>query len=264
MKSIIKWTLRQRRTSTMWWCFAVSSFIFVNMIFYPSFKDQAAQLQQSFSNIPDSVLQLIGGSTDFFSPVGYLNGQIFFIMLPLLLGILAISLGSKLIASEERDKTIESLLSRPISRSKLLAGKALAGTSILSLASIAAWLSTTLLAKAVGLEVSTIAISQATLVCFLLALSFGAVAFALTSSGINQSLSLGLTSFFAFGGYIIGSLSGTIEWLKIPSKLFSFTYYDSEKILRGSYNWNNIFFFFMVIALSALASWYYFKNRDLK
>ncbi len=264
MKSIIRWTFKQRRTSTLWWCFAIASFIFINMIFYPSFKDQAAQLEASFSNIPDSVLQLIGGSTDFFSPVGYLNGQIFFIMLPLLLGILSISLGTKLIAIEEQDKTIESLLARPISRSKLLTGKALAGISILSLATIAAWLSTTLLAKAVGLDVSTMAISQATFVCFLLCLSFGAVGFALTSSGFSQSLSLGLTTLFAFGGYIIGSLSGTIKWLNTPSKLLSFTYYDSEKILRGTYNWNNIFFFLVVIALSALVSWYYFKSRDLK
>ncbi|MDQ5913889.1 MAG: beta-exotoxin transport system permease protein [Patescibacteria group bacterium] len=264
MKSIIKWTLRQRRTSTLWWCFAVASFIFINMIFYPSFKDQAAQLQQSFSNIPDSVLQLIGGSTDFFSPVGYLNGQIFFIMLPLLLGILSISLGSKLIATEEQDKTIESILARPISRSKLLLGKALAGITILGLATVAALVSTTLLAKVVGLDVSTIAIFQATLACFLLCLSFGAVAFALTSSGLSQSSSLGLTTIFAFGGYIIGSLSGTIKWLNTPSKLFSFTYYDSEEILRGTYNWNNIFFFITVVLISCFVAWYFFRSRDLK
>jgi ABC-type transport system involved in multi-copper enzyme maturation permease subunit len=101
----------------------VSIFIFINMIFYPTFKDQAAELQKSFESLPDAALQLFGGSSDFFSPVGFLNSQIFFLMLPLLLGILAISLGSSLLAAEERDSTIESLMARPISRTHLLLHK---------------------------------------------------------------------------------------------------------------------------------------------
>lgn len=264
MYSIVKWTLKQRKVSTFWWSIAIAGFIFVNMIFYPSFKNEADQLKESFNNIPDSVLQLLGGSTDFFSPVGYLNGQIYFIMLPLLLGILSISLGSKLLASEEQDKTIESLLARPVSRSKLLLAKAMSGISILSLASIVAWLSVALLAIAVDLDVSFAAITQASLVCFLLCLSFGAVAYALTAIGLNQGISIGLTTIFAFGGYIIGSLSGTIQWLDTPSKLFAFSYYNSEQILRGTYNWSNLIFFISLIIVAGSISWYYFKGRDLK
>ncbi|MBI2368924.1 MAG: MFS transporter [Deltaproteobacteria bacterium] len=48
-------------------------------------------------------------------------------MLPLLLSVLTIGLGSRLLAKEESEGTLELLLARPVSRAKLLAAKAMAG-----------------------------------------------------------------------------------------------------------------------------------------
>ena len=54
MNSIVKWTMKQRKTSTIWWSVAVAVFIFINMIFYPTFKNDAEELQKSFENLSDS------------------------------------------------------------------------------------------------------------------------------------------------------------------------------------------------------------------
>jgi hypothetical protein len=43
MMPIIKWTLWQRRWSAFWWSLGVSAFIFINMIFYTTLRDQAAE-----------------------------------------------------------------------------------------------------------------------------------------------------------------------------------------------------------------------------
>ncbi len=261
--SVFKWTILQRKFSIFWWSLGILFLIFINMIFYPSFKDDAEQLQKSFENLPDSAVQFIGGSTDFFSAVGFLNSQIFFITLPLLLGILAIGLGSSLLAKEEQDKTIEALLARPLSRSKLLISKALAGIFILSFVTIVGLLTTILSAKLVDLEVSVAKISVVTLVCFLLAVSFASIAFILSATGRARGASIGIATTIALGGYIISSLAGTVDWLKAPSKLFPFDYYHSEEILRGTYNWANIWFFVILTAALGILSWYVFKKRDL-
>lgn len=263
MKSIIKWTFQQRKVSTMWWSISIAFFMFVNLIFYPSFKNDAETLQKSFENLPDAAIQLFGGSTDFFSPVGYLNSQIFFLMLPMLLGILAISLGSRILAQEEQEKTIEGLLTRPISRTQLLLAKALAGTIILAIVSLVSWISIVILAKLVDLDVSITALTQASFVCFLLVLSFGSVAYLFSAIGRTKGASIGLATLIAFGGYIIDSLSGTVKWLSAPSKLFPFNYYNSESILRGNYNWVNAWFFVAVIVGCGLLSWVAFRRRDL-
>jgi ABC-2 type transport system permease protein len=263
MKSILAWTIRQRKISTLWWSFAIAVFLFINMIFYPTFKNDAEELQKSFENIPDAALQLLGGSSDFFSPIGYINSQVFFIMLPMILGILAIALGAGLLAREEQDKTIESLLSRPISRTNLLSSKALSGVIILFIVTMVGLLTTIITAKIVDLEVSTAVLIKTTVICFLLTLSFGAVAYLLSATGKARSASIGIATFVALGGYIIGSLAGTVSWLEVPAKLFPFYYYQSEAILRGSYNWNNIWYFVALIALCAIGSWITFRRRDI-
>ncbi|OGL30438.1 hypothetical protein A3F37_01005 [Candidatus Saccharibacteria bacterium RIFCSPHIGHO2_12_FULL_41_12] len=247
----------------MWWSVAMFSMIFLNMIFYPSFKDQAQQLQKSFENMPDAAVQLFGGSTDFFSPIGFLNSQIFFIMLPLILGILAIGLGSSLIAREEQDGTIEGLLSRPISRSAFLLAKGSAGIIILTAITLVGLLTTVITAKFVKLDVSVILMCLATFGCFLLTLSFGAIAFMLTTIGKARGASLGIASLIAIGGYLVSSLAGTVSWLENPSKLFPFSYYKSEAILRETYNWSNALFFVILIAVCIFIGWVSFRRRDI-
>ncbi len=264
MNAIVKWTVKQRRPSTIWWSIGVVGFVFINMIFYPSFKDQAAELQKSFESLPDAAVQLFGGSTDFFSPVGFLNSQIFFLMLPLLLGILAISLGASLIAKEEQDKTIESLLARPISRTKLLAAKSLAGTVVVSLVAAVALATVIVCKEVVSLEIETKLIVEAVFLCWLLALSFGAIALVLTSIGRARGASVGLTTAIALGGYIVSSLAGTVSWLETPSKVFPFHYYQSEAVLRGAYEWQNAIFFLVIIIVCAALSVFFFGKRDLE
>lgn len=262
MKPIIKCGLWQRRWSTVFWSLSVIAFIVLTLVFYPSFKDQAAELQKSLTDIPDTAAQFLGGN-DFFSPVGYLNSQVFFIMLPMLLSILTISLGSKLLASEEQDHTIESLLARPISRSRLITGKMTVGVAILALVTLATLVSTVIIVKIVDIEVPIQNMAVATLGCFLLALSFGAIAFLLTSLGKARALSLGLTSAIAIGGYIISSLATTVTWLDIPSKFLPFEYYESELMLRGTYNWTNMLILLAVTVVCGVLAWLSFRKRDI-
>ncbi len=263
MKAIIRWTLQQRRWTVLWWSIGIFGLIFITMVFYPSFRDQAAELEKTFQGLPDAALQLVGGSADFFSPVGFLNSQIFFITLPLLLGVLSIGLGSSVLAHEEQDKTIDSLLARPVSRSRLLAAKATSGLTVVLIVSLVGLIATLLTAWFVKLEVGTLAIIYSFGVCVLLCVSFGAIAFMLTALGKGKSMALSIASAFAVGGYLVSSLAGTVSWLKFPAKFFSFYYYQPEAILRSTYNWTHVSFFVVVFVVCATVSWRAFRTRDI-
>ncbi len=263
MHSIITSELWQRRWSIMWWSIGIVAFIALNLAFYPSFRDQSQQLEQAFADIPDSAMALLSDTGDFMSPVGYLSSQIFYLMLPMLLGILAISLGASLIGKEEKEGTLELLLSRPISRSRLLVSKALAGLIITLVVALLATIVTTLLSKIVRLEVSTVGILLTSIVCWLMAVSFGSISFMITSFGRARIASVGIATLYALGGYIIASLIGAAEWLKWPSKIFAFNYYQPAKIMESTYNWSNIYFFLAVIILTGIISWLVFRRRDI-
>lgn len=261
--SIVLFELRVRRWSIFWWSFGILFLIALTLSFYPSFKDQSAELQNAFTNIPDSALALISDTGDFFSPVGYLSSQLFYAVLPIILAILCIALGSSLIAKEEKDGTIELLLSRPISRSTLLLSKLISGGTIIAIVGTVTIITILGLAKIVDIEVSFLYLLQTTIVCLLMAVSFGAIAFLISVTGRTRVLSVSIATLYALCGYIIGSLSGVAEWLKWPSKIFAFTYYQPAEILRGNYNWANLLVIVGIILSCLILSWLVFNRRDL-
>lgn len=262
MRPIIAWTLRQRRWSLFWWSFGITVLNVFTMALYPTIRDQAAELNKSFASLSGSAQSLFGG-TDFFSPVGYLNSQIIYFTLPLLLAIFAIGLGVSLIGREESSGTLEVLLSRPISRSKLLLAKALAGISLLLIVMAISSLALAAICQLVDLGIPLGNILAACFACFMLVLTFGSAAFFLAATGRGRVAATGITVVYAIGGYLIGSLSSSVHWLEKPSLVFPYHYYHTADILRGSFDWFSILFYALFTLACGFFAWWAFRGRDL-
>ncbi|MEK7095962.1 MAG: ABC transporter permease subunit [Patescibacteria group bacterium] len=264
MIAVIKWTLWQRRWSTLWWAIGIAAFIFLSLSFYASFRDQAAQLNQVLDRLPAAARSLFTGNADFLSPQGFLSARVYYLMLPLLLSFLAIGLGSSLISREEETGTLELLLARPISRTRLLAAKALAGLIITVTVSLTSLVSTLVICKLVKLEIPLGGIVVTTLTCTVLALVFGALAFAMSALGRSARLaSVGLSVIVALGGYIISSLAGAVKWLEWPAKFFPYHYYRPTETLAGVYVWRDSLLLLGVTAILLIIAWQGFSKRDL-
>ena len=264
MNHIARWTLWQRRWTIFWWCAGILFFVFLTLIFYPTIKHQSVQLDKSFNQIPQTAKQLFTDTSDIFSPIGYLSSQVFYLMFPLLIGILAISQGIGLIGKEERENTIEMLLARPLSRGRLLMGKAAAGLVMVAGVGGLSILFTALMCKLVGLEVNSLYVLEAGAAIVLLGLCFGSIAFMLTALGRSgRAASVGISAFVALGGYILVSLAPTVVWLRWPARIFPFDYYHSAELLSGTYSWLNAIYFLAVITGCLIISWLAFRRRDI-
>ncbi len=264
MFAIIKWGIWQRRWFIFWWALGIIAFIAVNLSVYPSFKDQSAQYDQIFSQMPASMKELFSDTGDFFSPTGYMSSQVYYLMLPLLFSALAIGLGSSSLAKEEQSGTLELLLARPISRSKILLGKALSSLAILICIGIVTALSVVILANMTGFGLSNFNLVLATGMSLLLSILFGAIAFLLTAmGGAGRAASIGLATLIALGGYIISSLDGTVKWLRAPAKIFPFHYYKPSEIIDGVGSWYPAIIFTVVIVGIILLSLTVFRRRDV-
>lgn len=265
MLSIIKWGLLARRWSTIWWCIGIVSLIGINVLLYPSFRDQSAQLEQSFSQIPEAAKALFTDTGDFLSPVGYLSSQIYYLMLPLILSILTISMGSSLVTKEEQEGTLELLLSRPISRTKLISAKALVAFIIISTVTIVTTISTLIFASIAEIEVGLDKIALATLLSAILSVLFGIIAFCLSAfGGFGRSISVSIAALVAFGSYIISSLGEVVSWLSGVAKFLPFNYYQPAEVMYGTYNWRYAGVFVLIIIALFIISIIGFRKRDIK
>ena len=115
----------------------------------------------------------------------------------------------------------------------------------------------------VDLPVALTNIVVAVLSVWLLGLSFGSVAFALSATGRARVASVGVGTAVALGSYIINSLTGTVTWLQAPDRILPFHYYRSQEILSGVHVWRNLLFFIVFAMVFGLLSWIAFRRRDL-
>jgi ABC-2 type transport system permease protein len=264
MKPIIEHSLKARRGSVIGWAFGISAYIALNILVYGSIKDQANALNQALQNLPKAAQALFGGSSDFLSPVGYLNSKLYYLILPLLFTVLAVTLANSLLAREEESRTLELLLSRPVSRSRLLLAKLLTGFIAVLGVGLVSLLVTLACIKAISYDISVWHVIQATAMTVLISLLFGSVAWALVGIGrFGRRASIGIASAVALGSYLLSSLEGFADWLRWPATLLPYHYYDPTAVLRGTYNWWNAFG--MIIAALAILTVAFigFRQRDI-
>jgi len=261
MRPVIRWTLWQRRWGVFWWSLGVTALVAFTMAFYPTIRDQAAELNKNLS-LGSSTQALFGG-TDFFSPLGYLNSQLIYFTLPLLLAILAIGLGTSLVGREESNGSIESLLATPISRGRLLTGKAFAGMGVICAVTLVATMVILVMCQIVHLGLPLGNIAAACFACFMLVLTYGSLAFLLTATGRGRAAALGIAVVYAIGGYLVSSLSSSVHWLERISVIFPYHYYRTADILAGRFDWSSIVFFALFTLTCGLLAWLSFRRRDI-
>ena len=264
MIPIIRWELTRRRNYLLWWCLGVASLVTMLMLVYPSIHHEAAQLSQVYSQLPDSVRGLRGGNSDITSPIGYLNGELYYITLPLLLIIMTVTLGSSILTRDEQDRTLELLLARPISRTRILIAKALALIIAVTVVGTIATLFTIILAKVVNIDMATGRLLLASIFAILFSLSFGALAFTLSAGGrLSRRAGVAIAVSASFGGYLLQSLSGVSDWIEKPAKLLPYHYYTPDQILRGNVSRGLVAYLAGIFIVCATISWLSFRRRDI-
>ena len=268
MRHVIKWELSQRKTAILWWTIGAVAIAALILLIYPPLKHQADQFNKVINQLPNGLRQLKAGGTghvDVANPVDFLNSQLYYVTLPILLIILTITRGSSLIGRDERDHTLELLLARPVSRSKLLAAKAFAGTLETFFVTAVTTLAIVVLAKVVGLNIGFWRLVVAGLYTWLFCLSFGAIAFALNAFGhLTKRATTAIAVILSFGGYIVTSLGGLNHTLANVAKFTPYHYFDIEKVLRAQHVHGLDIYLIGIFILCTLLAYNGFKNRDIE
>jgi ABC-2 type transport system permease protein len=263
MKTVFLWEILRRKMFTVWWAVGISGLIAMTVLSYLAIKDQAQTLDQTFGDLSASAGSFFGGN-DLFSPIGYLSSQIYFILLPLMIIIMAVTLSSSLMKKDESDATIELVLSRPVSRTRVLLGKVLAGLTIMAVVGIVSYVVTTLCVAIAGLPINQNNLLITHLLCFLFAGSFGAISFALIAvSRHTRGIASVVAILLSLGGYVLTSLSGFVKDLEPLSKALPYHYYNTVDLLGGKVDGGLIIYIVGVYILAGIVMWIGYTRRDI-
>ena len=218
----------------MWWSIGISALIILTILFYPSFAD-SPEFDDILDNMPEALAKLfVGAVSDLTSPEGYLNSQLFVLLVPLLFMFFAIARGSGAIAGEEEKGTLDLLLSYPLKRSRVLIEKFAAMVVTILAMAFVFWLSIAVGAVAIGMDISLWRVAEATLSGVFLGLAFGTLALALGCANSNRGLSIGVASALGVAAYFLNALAPVVDALEPLQKLSLFYYYiEADPLSNG-------------------------------
>ncbi|MBB6447224.1 ABC transporter permease subunit [Bacillus benzoevorans] len=114
--------LKFQRKSLVLWCLGVILMIIAGMAKFDAYSAQGQSINELIGDIPKSIRIVLGfGEVDVSTVAGYYT--ILYIYMLLMAAIHAAMLGAAIIAKEERDKTYEFLLVKPVSRNTVVTAK---------------------------------------------------------------------------------------------------------------------------------------------
>ena len=123
--NLFKRELKANRKSLIIWSIGVIFMVAAGMGKYSSLEGTGQSMNALMADMPKSLQAIMGtGSLDLSTPIGYFG--VLFLYLAVMAAIYAAMLGSNIIAKEERDKTVEFLLVKPVSRTRMITSKLLA------------------------------------------------------------------------------------------------------------------------------------------
>lgn len=116
-----------------WWALGIIAMVVINLAFFPGLKGKD-DLDQTLADLPPALQAMFGieSGVSIGSAAGYLQAQLFSTVVPILLLVLAIAIGSGAVGGAEEDGSAEFLLSYPVSRARFLIDRFAALTVVIA------------------------------------------------------------------------------------------------------------------------------------
>lgn len=263
--NIYKFELKMYSRSIISWGSAIFVTSVMFMAFFPTFGADTELIELMLANYPEEILSAFGMNTglSLSTIVGY---QVFvFAFIQLFLAIQAANYGFSFLSVEERELTADFLMSKPISRQRILASKFLAAFTALTVINAITWVSTF-----VGIELfkgdkeyeaTNIIIFLSTIILFQLFFMCFSMLISVSVKKVRSVLSFSMA--LAFGMYVLNSVRAIVDG-NILGVFTPFYHFEPGYILEhGSYNIRFAMISIAIIIVSMVMSYFLYIRRDI-
>lgn len=263
MPEILVKSLRDQQRGLFWWFLGIVALMLITVLLYPS-VGAAPEMEQLFEDLPPAVEIFVGEIADITSPEGYLNSQLFALVVPILFMIYCIAQGSGAIAGEEAAGTMDLLLSNPVPRSQIVLekfGAMLAGGIVIGFATVVGIAAGVII---VDMDISIGRVSETTLGALLVGYLFGALALLLGAWTGKRGASIGASVAVGVVTYLLNGFALIISWLEPYRYLSPFHYYTDNDPLHNGLDLLDSLVLIMLTAIFVVGAVVTFQRRDVQ
>ncbi len=256
--------MKAHRKSLIIWCIAMLLMVGTGMSKYEVFSTSGQSLNEVMSKLPKVVQSIFGIGVFDLSKAGGFYG-ILFLYLVLMTTIHSAMLGATIISKEERDKTTEFLMVKPISRDKIITAKLIAAFVNILILNIVTSISSMVVVGYYGKgESVTSDIGLLMAGMFILQLIFMVIGTTLAAVSKKPKTAPAVATGILLTAYL---LSTTIDInLKLESLKYitPFKYFEAKNLLSsGGFEPVYIILSALIIGVLLSATYLFYRKRDL-
>ena len=214
------------------------------------------------TTIIDFPIQQRGDAQELASPEGFVNSQLYANVVPILLFIFTIGMGTSALAGEEDRRTMDLLLAQPVTRDRVGLHNFAAIATLSGIITASILLVLLVANTPAGLDMSLVGMIAANVGAWILGLTFGALALAISAVTGKRGLTLGASAGIAVATFFLYGLAPLVEALEPAQKLSPFWWYLGAKPLNNGFDVMFLWMVVWIVVAVAVAIWG-FRRRDV-
>ncbi len=256
--------MKANLTSLFFWSLGMLFMIIGGMAKFATYVNSGQSITDLISQIPATLRAVLGfGDFDLTKASGF-YGMLYLYLL-LMTTIHAAMLGSNIIAKEERDKTTEFLMVKPMSRSRILTAKLAAGLANIALLNL---VTMALSISIVGQYSTGEAITGDILILmagmFILQVVFLFLGAGISAVSRDPKISASIATTVLLGAYLISVAVDMSSSLNALRYLTPFKYFEAAPLMAtGGFDVISVMLSLGIIIVSGFATYYFYNRRDL-
>jgi ABC-2 type transport system permease protein len=263
MWTTLRYTLSSLRGQIIGWGLGIAALGLILIPFYDVFMAEQADFMEMLESYPPEFLAFFGGdAASLATAEGYLS-MYAFSMLPVIVGIFAVIVGSGLLASDEESGRLDLIVAHPVSRAALFWGRTLAFVAASLGIIVLGWLGFVVLLGGSSLDVGWGQMALPFLPLLAQTLIYGALALVLGMLLPARRLAAAAAGGVMVASYFLSSMAGLNESLATVARFLPYDYFQGGEAL-GGLAWAP--FLGLLAASGALMAlaWWRFERRDIR
>ncbi|WP_217996724.1 ABC transporter permease [Nocardioides jensenii] len=211
MRNVFQKALWDQRRNLPFWASGVALVVLLEAALWPSMSDMAS-LDDYLQDLPPALREVFS-LDQMATGSGFLNAELFTLVLPMIFLVFAINRGARMVAGEEEAGTLDLLLVTPLSTTRLLVQEAAALTLSIIALGAAVFGATMVGGRLFGLGISVAAAVVGATALVLLGVEFGILALVIGALTGRRGLAIGAPTALVMAAYLLFVAGALVDGL---------------------------------------------------
>jgi ABC-2 type transport system permease protein len=255
--------LRDQLRPFVMWAAGVAFYVALLISIYPSIRKSAGAIQEYVKNMPEGIKAAFMGSSDFSTPVGYVNVELLSWLAPVVLIAFAVAVAARSLAGEEESGTLSLVLTHAVGRRRLVLQKYAAMVVVVVALGAVFWLSLTVATSIAGTPVGAGDLARAFLGLTLLGLAIGSITYAASAATGRRQVGIAAGAGVGVAMYLLNTLAVMNETIRPFRYLSLFHYSGGASPLGKDLDVAGLLIMLATSAVMLVATLVLFERRDV-